>query len=132
MPDLRPEENGGNHLDVDATTLGRSTLAALLLAVLALTLVVLPQAYGIDPTGLGQAMGFEPAPAPLPEGPNEAFDLVLAPGLRTERAYQLEAGQALALELRTDAPVSFTLTGTSGEAIQQGVVDHATNTTFHA
>ena len=57
----------------DVRKLGLATLAAIAVAGLVLFVAILPAEYGIDPTGLGRAMGFTvlsgESPAPVVEDP---------------------------------------------------------------
>lgn len=60
---------------LSARALSLATLLALVLAVLALTVYILPASYGLDPVGAGAAFGFQGQPpdeaaAPLPEAPD--------------------------------------------------------------
>lgn len=101
-----------------------ATAVSLVLASLALVIVILPQAYGLDPTGVGQALGLEPEPSPDP-GPLLDAGLVLDPGATTSKGLQLDADQVLYLEWRADPGLNFTLRGAGGDAVTQGTL-HAT------
>lgn len=103
-------------------TLARATLGALVAAAVVLVTVVLPAEYGIDPTGIGEALGLvvlsaEPVtPLDTPVRQDGLTDqpetyhldrrtLVLGPREFVELKYRLEAGQAFVYSWETTAAV---------------------------
>jgi hypothetical protein len=102
-------------------TLAKATVLALIVAGIVLVIAVLPAEYGIDPFGIGEALGLvilsDPASATqgdvrpdglvAEESPYHAdtisFDL--APGDSVEYKYRLEAGQSMVYAWETSGPV---------------------------
>lgn len=113
-----------------AAQLRKATAAALLLASAVLLTTVLPAEYGIDPTGIGQALGLKALPAPtapavaaaspaattviVHETPFQSRELtvVLQPGQGAEIKARMRAGESFVFGWTTDGgPVNFDLHG---------------------
>lgn len=105
----RPE---GQPAPVDHATLAWATAASLLIAAVGLTAVVLPSAYGIDPTGVGDKLGFEPdTGASRTTAGNDTFEIRLAPNESLEFKLIMEEDDAVDYAWNTSAPVTYDLHG---------------------
>jgi hypothetical protein len=105
---------------VPVTTLVKAFILALVLAALALVLVVLPAEYGIDPTGVGKALGF----SQLNTASNEATVPKVTP-----LANPAEAAGDNALDFATDE-VTITVPAGKGLEYKFYLKQHA-NLTYH-
>ncbi|MDX1382416.1 MAG: hypothetical protein R3190_02175 [Thermoanaerobaculia bacterium] len=89
-----------------------ATLGALLLAALILIGAVLPAEYGIDPLGVGSALGLtalarERPVTDEPEGyRTDSVDLVVRPSEWVEYSYRLEAGASLLFSWRASGTLT--------------------------
>jgi len=110
-------------------TLAKATLAALAVAGVVLVTAVLPAEYGIDPTGVGGAIGLtalyeagagvNPSPAVItadPSGPlvatpavykTDVMAFTLAPGDWIEYKYSLDTGATMLYTWSADGEVEF-------------------------
>ena len=103
------------------TKLARATVVALIVAAVVLGVVILPAEYGLDPLGIGEALGLvvlsDPA-APLAsdvradglvaeDSPYRADTITfdLPPSGFVEYKYRLEAGQSMVYAWETSGPV---------------------------
>ena len=92
-----------------------ATLAALVVATLALLGAVMPAEYGMDPLGTGKALGLlalsQPRPMTLQsdEYRLDSAELVLHPSEWAEYTYRLEAGATLLFSWRATGTVSSNL-----------------------
>lgn len=94
-------------------TLAIATAVSLAVAAIALSVLILPQSYGIDPTGLGGAMGFEPDPDPR-EGPSDgATERTLLIGANRTFTFPFEvpAHTSLHVTWNSTGPLTLNLTG---------------------
>ena len=101
--------------------LARATVAALVVGAVVLTVVVIPAEYGVDPTGIGEALGLvilsDPAAATaadvrmdglvaepdVPRSDRITFDL--DPGAFVEYKYRQEPGQSMLYAWQASGPV---------------------------
>ena len=99
------------------TNLVRTTVLSLVVAAAVLVTFVLPAEYGIDPTGLGSAMGIDGmsgyrVSALMREDLTFAEDYIefpLAPFESIEYKYRLEAGQAMVYSWSAQAELVYDL-----------------------
>lgn len=118
------DEDATHPVHLSHAALAKATAVSLVIAALGLVLVVLPASYGIDPTGLGSAMGLAPAPN-LPADlstPSENVTIVLDPGASISRSHTLAEGQTIRFTWSADAPLNMTLRGSGGPATQEGTL----------
>jgi hypothetical protein len=103
----------------------RATVVAFVIAVVVLVVAVLPAEYGIDPLGIGRALGLtalagvrDEASAP-PAAPaahdaglaQDSYTVELRPFEAVEYKYRLEQGRGLVYEWTTSAPVEWDFHG---------------------
>lgn len=98
---------------VEPRTLAWATAISLLLASVGLAVVILPSSYGIDPTGVGEALGFEPPPetGSLTMERNDTFEIRLRPNQSLEFKLYVQEGDGITYAWNTSANLTYELHG---------------------
>ncbi len=103
----------GQPAPVGQRTLAWATAISLVIASIGLTFVILPSAYGIDPTGVGRTLGFEPDPVPASRTSeaNDTFQIRLGPYDDLEFKLFMEKGDEVDYAWNTSVPVKYDMHG---------------------
>jgi hypothetical protein len=105
---------------ISTTALIKSTLVALIIAILVLVSIILPAEYNIDPTGIGAKLGLTALANPeiknmvksAPKQSSDSIDVIVPAGRGVEFKFSMQKFQKMAYEWKTDGePLYFDLHG---------------------
>lgn len=105
---------------LSTTALIKSTVVALIIAILVLVSIILPAEYNIDPTGVGEKLGLTALATPVIKSAgtekvkqlSDSIDVIVPAGRGVEFKFSMQKFQKMTYEWKTDGePLYFDLHG---------------------